>query len=498
MESIPPQPLPPKRRKRLRRFDVTILAAMLLLSLLIALVWLGGDRVNLRVTQFSWADRVIGVGDRAFELSFNRPVDRESVKKSLSIVPSLAGKTSWTGKTLVYTLSELPLYGNNYQLKLAGAKKLNSDRAMETYTSSFKSRDRAFVYLGLADKERGRLMLVNATQKSKTPLTPRDLIVTNFKIYPDGDKILFSAFTKGSRNPGIETQQLYTVTTGLQYQTSEKKPRIARIERFLEAKDYQNRQFDLSANGKAIVIWRVNRKDATDSGLWAISEGGQPRALGIPANNNFIVAPDGNTVAVAQRDGIAIVPLTQGGGASKFLRGYEAIVGFSQDGSQKLLVRDNQDYTRSLVLLDRDGTTKELFQTLAPVINCAWEPREERLLYCLKIGLVQRGEAVQQEAFLAATDLKTVQEVAVLVLPNYQDVQMSMSPDGVALLFDQIATTTATGNTEIKSDRNDAIVDASLWLLPLPELAIVQANTKPPKVLPEELDYPGYKPHWIP
>jgi hypothetical protein len=180
------------------------------------------------------------------------------------------------------------------------------------------------------------------------------------------------------------------------------------------------------------------------------------------------------------------------------LRGYEAIVGFSQDGSQKLLVRDNQDYTRSLVLLDRDGTTKELFQTLAPVINCAWEPREERLLYCLKIGLVQRGEAVQQEAFLAATDLKTVQEVAVLVLPNYQDVQMSMSPDGVALLFDQIATTTATGNTEIKSDRNDAIVDASLWLLPLPELAIVQANTKPPKVLPEELDYPGYKPHWIP
>jgi hypothetical protein len=278
MESIPPQPLPPKRRKRLRRFDVTILAAMLLLSLLIALVWLGGDRVNLRVTQFSWADRVIGVGDRAFELSFNRPVDRESVKKSLSIVPSLAGKTSWTGKTLVYTLSELPLYGNNYQLKLAGAKKLNSDRAMETYTSSFKSRDRAFVYLGLADKERGRLMLVNATQKSKTPLTPRDLIVTNFKIYPDGDKILFSAFTKGSRNPGIETQQLYTVTTGLQYQTSEKKPRIARIERFLEAKDYQNRQFDLSANGKAIVIWRVNRKDATDSGLWAISEGGQPRA----------------------------------------------------------------------------------------------------------------------------------------------------------------------------------------------------------------------------
>ncbi|AFY77494.1 MAG: hypothetical protein IGR93_19695 [Hydrococcus sp. C42_A2020_068] len=496
-----PQQQPPTSKRSLQRFERIVLGAILVLCVLIGIVLLQGDRVPLRVTEFSWEDKIVGINDLWFTLGFNRPVDRESVEKNLIIEPPLPGKISWTGRKLTYTLAKPPTYGNNYQLSLARIKQLNSDRVGESYANVFRSRDRAFVYISMADKERGQLVLVNLTRKRRDALTPGDLIVTHFEIYPDGDKILFSAFERGSGNQGFERQQLYTVSTGLNFQSSKSVERLGRIQRILDAKDYRNLKFDLSDNGKTIVVQRVNRNNPADSGLWVIPEGGQPRPLGLPGNN-FLVAPDGKTVAVAQRGGIATLPLTPEGGESKFLPGYEAIVGFSKDGSQQFLVKDNANYTRSLVLINKEGEAKPLFQTLAPVVNCQLEPREERLLYCLKIGLVQRDEQqIDREAYIAAIDLETMKEVPILGLPNYQNVSMSMSPDGVALLFDQLFTNIAVANAEIRTDGGEAILKGSLWLFPLPELQTIQADTKPPKFDPkklEELEDPGFQPKWIP
>jgi hypothetical protein len=484
-------------KKNFQRFDAIVLASILALCLLIALVFLQGDRVNLRVNEFSWKNKTIGVQDRWFSMQFNRPVDRESIEKNLTIAPSLAGKVSWAGNKLVYTLAELPIYGNNYQVILKDAQSLNGDREIAPYFEVFKSRDRAFIYMGLTEKESGQLILVNVTQKTKTALTPRDLVVTDFKIYPNSDRVLFSAFERGRGNQGIETQQLYNVSTGLNFQGNKKTERLGRVKLVLDAKTYKNLKFDLSNNGKTIVVSRVNRNNPAESSLWVLPEDGSPRPLGLPGNN-FLIAPDGNRVAVAQRGGVATISLVAEGGKSEFFPGYETIVGFSKDGSQKFMVRDNVDYTRALVLVREDGTTKELFQTLAPVVNCQLEPREEKILYCLKLGLVQREEQqVNQEAYLAAIDLETVKELPLLVLPNYQDIEISMSPDGVALLFDQIATTYPNASTEIKTNRGEAIVSGRLWLLTLPELETIQAQNKPPQVLPEELEA-GFNPQWLP
>lgn len=494
-------PTPQKKaftfKKNFGRFDLIILTAILILSFSIALVLWRGDRTTLRVTNFSWQNQIIGVKHRWFSLSFNRPVDRKSIENHLVIEPALAGKISGTERNLVYTLTELPIYGNNYRLSLAGAKKLNDDTTNKTFIGYFQSRDRAFVYLGTQEKERGQLVLVNITQNTKTVLTPHDLIVTHFAIYPNSDKILFSAYERGNWNGGIDRQQLYTVTSGLNFQSVKGKRPPGRIQRILDAKNYQNLQFDLSGNGKTIVVSRVNRNNPGDAGLWIIPEGEQPRPLGIAANN-FIIAPDGNRIVVAQRGGLATIPLKSEAGQSKFLPGYEAIIGFSGDGSQQLLVRNNADYTRSLVLLNKEGVAKELFSSLSPAIDCKLEPREEKILYCLRIGLVERGEQqYREEAYLAAIDLETSKEVPIIVLPNYQNLQMSMSVDGAALLFDQIVTGLPNAKTDLKTDRGEAIVNSRLWLLTLPELTTIKAETEPPKVLPEELNF-GYKPSWIP
>lgn len=219
MTAQEPQLIP---KKKFQRFDSIVLASILVLFALIFLVLWQGDRVDLRVNEFSWKNKIIGVQDRWFSIKFNRPVNRESIEKNLTIAPSIAGKIHWIGEKLVYTLAELPIYGNNYQIILKDAKSLDGDREIEPYFEVFKSRDRALVYMGLADKERGQLILVNVTQKTKAALTPRDLVVTNFKIYPNSNKILFSAFERGRGNQRLETQQLYTVTTGLNFQGAKK------------------------------------------------------------------------------------------------------------------------------------------------------------------------------------------------------------------------------------------------------------------------------------
>ena len=96
--------------------------------------------------------------------------------------------------------------------KTGATKKL-----IQPFIGQFSSRDRALVYVGV-EGEQGRLVFYNLTQQQKTLLTPQDMIVVDFKPYPGGDKILFSAIERRTAlTSGLPLSQLYTVTTGIQH-----------------------------------------------------------------------------------------------------------------------------------------------------------------------------------------------------------------------------------------------------------------------------------------
>jgi hypothetical protein len=481
--------------KYLSHFDRLILGTITFLTLLIVFVLWRGDQSVLRVTQFSWAGQKIGVEEQEFTLSFNRPVEPKSVEQNLAIEPPLTGKVSWSGRKLFYTLTERPIYGINYQIKLEGAKKADSDRTVvEPFTSLFSTRDRAFAYIGITPQERGRLVLVNITQKQQTLLTPPDLVVTDYAIYPQGDKIVFSAYEVAAGREGKAKQQLYTVATGLNFQKGGASERAGKLQTLLGAKDYENQQFALSKNGETLIVQRQNPSNPADAGLWALVAGQQPRPLGVPGGD-FTVAPDGKSVALSQPGGIAIIPLVSEAGGPKFLPGYEKSLGFSPDGLQQLAVKNNGDYTRSLVLLAADGTTRELFKTINPIVSCQFEPRHQKLIYCLKTDLVADAQGqYQEEPYLSAIDVNTGKDISLLALPNYRDVQLSMSPDGVALLFDQVVATVANDRRGLLIGDGKAISDGRLWLFTLPEL---EGGKPSSEMLTEELN-PGFKPQWLP
>jgi hypothetical protein len=190
-----------------------------------------------------------------------------------------------------------------------------------------------------------------------------------------------------------------------------------------------------------------------------------------------------------------VIPLDFQGGKPQFLPTYEKILAFSRDGRQKLMVKSEPDNQRSLFMLNDQGESRLLLRTVNPIISCEFEPRQEKTLYCLKSDLVMGSDGkVKEEPFLGIIELKTGKMMPLLALPNYRDVHMSMSPDGVALLFDQLATTPFGVRNDLVTGEGSSIADGRLWLLPLPDQF---SPNSIPKILPQELNA-GFKPRWLP
>ncbi len=482
--------------------DRVAIALMLLLSLLIGLLVLQGDAVAPRVRNFSWQNQNIGAADKSFSLTFSRPMDTKSVEANLQIDPPLAGKFSWAGRRMAYTLLAPAPYGTNYHVQLRFARDIftgekDLGRVVQPFDGSFSSRDRAFVYLGVQKEDLGRLVLYNFTRQQKTILTPKNLTVVDFKPYPTGDKILFSGI-EGKNNPQASSGQIYTVTTGIAspYGHGKGQPQAGKIETLLDNKDYQNLKFDLSPDGNTIVVQRVSQRHPDEFGFWIIRPNEQPLRMITQPGGDFLITPDSTAVAVAQGQGVAILPLVaQAQKPLDFLPQFGMVLDFAQDGSQAAMVKFNSDYTRSLFLVTNQGTQKQLLRTKGSILGAQFDPRSSTL-YCLLTQLLE-GQTYEEQPYLAAIDLQSGKQTPLVVLPHQRDTQISLSPDGLGLLFDQVmASTNIPLQANLpRTNQGEAIATSRLWLLPLPNPLDTSISTQ---AQPEQLPLPGFRPRWIP
>lgn len=474
---------------------------MLVLSLLIGLLLWGGDRTLPYVRDFSWQNKQVGAADTFFVLTFSRPMDHASVESNLQIEPPLPGLISWSGKRLVYTLSNPAPYETTYNVKLQKARqKLGTEEGrnlMKPFVSQFRSRDRTFAYIGLEGEDKGRLILYNLTHNQKTFLTPKHWVVTDFKPYPSGDRILFAASDWSHYGPGLFEQQLYTVTTG-QAPASASQPnstqKVGTIERVLDNSNHQNMKFDLSPNGQVIVVQRVNRANVDNAGLWILRPGDAWKPLLKQAGGEFLIAPDSASLANTQGEGVAILPLLPETKPLDFLPKFSKVLSFDQDGIRAAMVKFNTDSTQSLYLVTNQGLQKELLSTNGEFLNCQFDPRA-RTLYCLATRLLP-GEEYIEQPYLAAIDLKTFNVETLLVLPNQVVLQMSLSPDGLALLFDEVTKKgSLPAKEDLTTDIGAAIATSRLWLLPLVKRTPESTTDSLPH---QELPLRGFHPRWLP
>lgn len=454
-----------------------------------------------RVQHFSWQDQIVGSKDQAFILTFDRPMDGASVEQNLVIDPPLPGKFSWAGRRLAYTLDTPVPYGEKYQVQLTDAQERfrnekQAGQVIEPFVGEFQSRDRALAYIGTQGEEQGRIVFYNVTQKVKRLLTPPDLTVVEFKFYPDGDRILFSAADKNKGIDGLRELQLYTVTTGVNKGVESTTQTAGKIELVLDNETYQNNQFDLSENGEIIVVQRVDRKNPADFDLWMVKSGVPPERLKV-TGGDFVIAPDSQSLAVAKGEGIGILPLQPGAEPLDFLPKFGQLLNFSPDGTGAAMVDFNTDdanlrYTRSLFYVNNQGLQKELLTTQGSIINCQFTPKGTQL-YCLLTQLLPAKEYKEQPYF-AKFDLKTGKMTPLATLTDYQDIKVSLAPDGLALIFDQVVTSDNPNLTDkLTSNSGQAIIGGKLWLLipPITNKPNAQADLK-------ELPLVGFRPQWLP
>lgn len=499
---------PIKFKEFLQPLDRAALAVMLVLGILIGLLLLQGDQTVPRVRDFSWENKQIGGQERSFTLTFNRPMDRPSVEENLRIEPPLPGKISWAGRKMAYTLEQPAPYGTTYQVKLENAKdrlhkNAENQGIIAPFNETFRSRDRAFIYLGIQGKEAEKLMLVNLTQQQEPiTLTPPDLAVLDFIPFPDGSRILFSAIdVSGGQQTALDAK-IYTVTTGIHPASpGEDNPKLepaGKLDLILDNKDYQNLKFDLSPDGKTIVVMRVNKNSpGRDFGLWMIQGSAKPKPMNIQGGE-FLIHPDNQSIAITQGQGVAILPLDAAKTDTKpldFLPKFGRLLSFSHDGASAAMVQFNQDYTRSLFWVTNQGTQTEIFRTTGSIITAQFDANNKSL-YCLLTQLLTNGEDYREEPYLARVELKSNAIPQALVrLPKQREVEVSLSPDGLGLLFDLLVTDRknqiAAGP---RTNSGETIITSNLMLLPLtPEDSEAQKAIKP-----EELPFAGLRPRWLP
>lgn len=482
------------RPQPLDRVAIAVIAA---LTVLIGLIIVGGDHTVPFVREFNWQQKKVGIEDTAFILSFNRTMDWLSVKQHLRVSPELPGKLSWAGRRLAYTLTEPIPYGTEFQVQLdkveeARRSPTEQPKVMQPFAGRFRSRDRAYIYLGMNGEESGRLILNNLTQGKKTILTPPELVVMEFESYPYGDRILFSATERASGenfNP-----QLYTITTGLQANPPglDSKPAevAGQIDLVLDNKQYQILKFDLAADGSRIVIQRAPKEGGGlgEVSLWQLPEGESLQKLENVQGGDFLIAPDSRSLVIAQGQGLAILPLDSSTNDEPlgFLPKFGMVLSFAKDGSAATMIKFNPNFTRSLFLVTNQGQQTELLKTSGSILSATFDPKKQ-LLYCL-LTQVGSGEEYVETPYLATIDLATKTETRLLDLPHQRNVSMTLAPDGSALIFDQAIEADPENENVVQTNTGSAVTTSNLWLLPL----------QPGQRLQPQSIGSGLNPQWLP
>ncbi|MEM9543084.1 MAG: hypothetical protein AAGA60_26780 [Cyanobacteria bacterium P01_E01_bin.42] len=501
--------------------DRVSITTIIILSDAAALLILGGwlcwgDRCLIetgpKVREFTWGDRVVDVRDRAFVMKFSRPMARESVVNNLKITlleqpeadNPLPGKFSWAGRRMAYTPDFPAPYGNTYRVELQGAteKFQGSDRPgkrLQPFQAEFSTPDRIFAYIGLEGDKRGRLILYNFTRQEEIVLTPPRLVITDFEPYPDGKHILFGAADRQVTRDGLLEQKLYRVSTGLSEDRRESDRALAgQIELILDNEEYQIRGFDLSENGNMLVVQRAKRENPLEPNrLWVIRGDNSPIPLNNSSEGEFRIAPDNQTIANLQGEGVALLSPESDAEPIGFFAQFGRVLAFTPDGISAAMVdfkRNNPDLarTQSLYLVNNQGREEEIFNKNGSIVNCQFAASGDRL-YCVLTNLIE-GELYVEQPYIAAIDLDSKNVVPLTTLPQYQDINFSLSPDTLGLLFDQILVDQRLEENVLKANSGEAIASGKLWLL-IPPASLDEADA-PPQLA--ELPFIGFNPKWLP
>ena len=145
---------------------------------------------------------------------------------------------------------------------------------------------------------------------------------------------------------------------------------------------------------------------------------------------------------------------------------------------------------------------KLLLQTDGNIVSAQFNEDNE-LLYCLVNRLVVEGDTnYLVMPYLTAINIKTGQAKKLIEMPPQPEITVSLSPDGLAILFDEMLVSDQQQNDQdrqAESSEDETLMEAThrLWLLPLFSTLEERLLDNPIPLPATELEIAGRQPMWL-
>lgn len=177
------------------RFDLTVVATLVLLLMATALVAWRGDQVGIRVVETSPADGATHVSTQIdVRITLDRPID-DSPASHVSIDPPIDVRVRREGNTLVVSPEEAFRPETTYRITLAeGLTGPHGRSLLESVSWQFTTGRPRIVYVAADEGGRQQLYAVNPDGGEQIQLTTEEIGVWGeFAVSPDGRRVAYAA-----------------------------------------------------------------------------------------------------------------------------------------------------------------------------------------------------------------------------------------------------------------------------------------------------------------
>lgn len=237
--------------KTIKKFDSWIATLLVVLALAILVLVLIGDRSFPKVAEINLKTIINPAEQKFVELTFNRLMDRKSVEDAFKIEPSITGKFSWAGRSLLFTPDKSFQYGEKYKLTIAETAHSQDGKNLEKkYQMNFGAQSLKIAYLGLEGADKNKIIFADLSGKKEKTLTDGSFLIQKFIPAPDGKSIYILASKKDSSDKNPEIYLIDVATDKIRQLTSDKK--------------YLNKNIVLSDEGTKLIVNRIELSDSEE------------------------------------------------------------------------------------------------------------------------------------------------------------------------------------------------------------------------------------------
>ena len=424
---------------RFDRLDIGVALAVLALLGALLLVLLHGDRVGITVRRFT--PQGLASSQTVIQIAFDEPLDPESVRDKLQLLPEAEGEISVTGNQLQWQPKRALRQGQLYTVRLAeGVRSQNGRLLLQPHEWEFRVRTPQVVFIAPVDHPIQNLFLIDPSAPEAQPqqLTFSERGVLSYDVLPDGSRIVYSELGD-QRTAHLRIYDLRTnsTLTLLECRTAACTTPAWRPDGNLVAFERSDLNLDTGAGPGAPRIWLVDTNTGIPRPLFADSQrlGYSPRW-----------SPDGALLASYDANIGGIVLFNFETNTERLIRTPQGEVGhFSHDGRwlffpKIIQLAGTTRYVAHFVLADVQSellVQRDLTPDSDPNndVELAWLPDSRRLIVTRRPPTI----STMQGAQLHLLDLATGDATPLVTDPDYSNGQVAVSPNGAQLAFQRFA-----------------------------------------------------------